>query len=60
MHFMSGKKTVKSWFSGSGGNYVAKTFCPRYDTFQDNAPFNKSHVALPARPNDLSQSNLFQ
>ncbi|KAG7336055.1 hypothetical protein KOW79_000748 [Hemibagrus wyckioides] len=48
--------TVTSWFSGSEGNDVAETLHPRCDTSQDNAPSNKSPVALPARPNDLSQS----
>ncbi|XP_026782480.3 uncharacterized protein LOC113534081 [Pangasianodon hypophthalmus] len=48
--------TVKSWFSGSEGNDVAEKSCPRCDTSQDNAPSHKSPVALPARPNDLSQS----
>lgn len=48
--------TVKPWFSGSEGNDEAEKPCPRCDTSQDNAPSNKSPVALPARPNDLSQS----
>ncbi|XP_017329221.1 uncharacterized protein LOC108268660 isoform X1 [Ictalurus punctatus] len=48
--------TVKPWFSGSEGNDEAEKPCPRCDTSQDNAPSNKSPVALPARPNDLRQS----
>lgn len=48
--------TVKCWFSGLEGNDVAEKSCPKCDTSQDNAPSNKSPVALPARPSDVSQS----
>lgn len=48
--------TVKCWFSGSEGNDVAEKSCPKCNTSQDNAPSNKSPVALPARTNDVNQS----
>lgn len=51
---LSSYVTVKSCFYGSGENEGEKSF-PRCSTSQNNAPTNKCPVALPARPNNLSQ-----